>query len=119
MLSGLLLKESLADESVLDIVQITKTETWKIENPADFQPDIWTAISFQGEANRADETAEKLSVAIKPRWYANLSTVEYLYVIFSGKVFKYRRGDGKARNAAIRHGQTEGIPDRQLDWGEE
>ncbi len=119
MLSGLLLKESLADESVLNVVRITKTETWQIENPADFQPDTWTAISFQGEATRADETAGKLSIAMKPRWYANLSTAEYVYVIFSGKVFKYRRGDVETRNEAIRHGQKERIPDRQLTWGEE
>ena len=47
MLTGLLLQESLNDLNVLDRLRITKTETWDVANAADFQPTVWTAMSFE------------------------------------------------------------------------
>ena len=39
------LRESLKDEGVLDLVKVTKTEVWDVENAVDWQPKRWTAIS--------------------------------------------------------------------------
>lgn len=51
--SGLLLKESLAGPAAPDTLTITQTETWEIERPADWQPGVWAAITFEGpEAGR-------------------------------------------------------------------
>lgn len=116
--TGLLLKESLKDKSILDVIRVTKTETWDVDNAADFQPKIWTAIYFEGDENQADVIAEKLSQSLKPRWYVNISTENNVYVIFPNKVFKYTKGDKQRRAEAIKYGQSLGIPDRQLDWGE-
>jgi len=119
MFTALLLKESLEEEGVLDVIQITKTETWDVDSAADFQPKIWTAIYFEGDESQADVIAEKLSQALKPRgWYINISTKNDAYVIFPNKVFKYAQGDKQKRAEAIRHGQSLGIADSQLDWGE-
>jgi hypothetical protein len=38
MFTRLLLEESLKDKSILDVIQVTKTETWDVGNAADFQP---------------------------------------------------------------------------------
>ncbi len=116
--TGLLLKESLQDTSVLDGLRIARTETWRVENAADFQPEIWTAITVEGEADQADAVAGRLSRAMKPRWYANLTTAEHSLVIFKDRVFKYRRGDPEKRAEAQTYARSVGIPDHQLDWGE-
>jgi len=117
--AGLLLKESLKDLTILDLIQIAKTETWNVGNAADFQPEIWTAISFEGDASHSDFIAEKMSRSLKPSWYINFSTeANNVYVIFPKKVFKYIKGDEQAREDAIKYGRSLDIPEHQLDWKE-
>ena len=118
MLSGLLLKESLSDLSLLDSLQITRTETWQVSNAVPGQPSTWTAVSFAVDDAESDGLAEQMSLALKPMWYINGSTEEMVYVIFPGKVFKYRMGDALSRAAALEFGRSLGVPESQLDWGE-
>lgn len=119
-MNGLIIKESLADISVLELVRVTRTETWKVSNAAADQPAIWTAISFETEDSQAEAFAEKLSQALKMQgWYINASTAGHVYVIFSCKVFKYPRGDAARREEVKRYGRSAGVPESQLDWSEE
>ncbi|MCH7732723.1 MAG: hypothetical protein IIB44_09440 [Candidatus Marinimicrobia bacterium] len=118
MFTGLLLKESLKDESILEIIQITKTETWDVDNAADFQPKTWTAIYFEGDESQVAVITEKLSQALKPCWYANVSTENDEYVVFPNKVFTYTKGDKQKITEAVKYGQSLGIPNHQLDWFE-
>jgi hypothetical protein len=115
---GILLKESLKDESVLEILEIVKTETWNVKNTADYQPDVWTAVYFEGEAGKADETAERLSGALKSRWYINFSVNNKVYMMFPERVFKYKKGDKKEREKIKDYARSLNIPESQLDWTE-
>jgi len=118
MFKGLLLQESLTQLDVLNRFRVTKTETWNIQNPADYQPSVWTAISFEVEENQADLLVKALSESLKPRWFIDASTDTTVYVIFPGKVFKYPKGDGAQRELARQYGISLDIPERQLDWSE-
>lgn len=118
MFKGLLLRESLKDTGVLDLVQATKIEVWDVENAVDWQPKRWTAISFEGDDDRADQVAEAVSRAIKPAWYANFSTETHVYVVFEGRFFKYVRGDTQARAEVQAYAVSVGVPESQIDWGE-
>ena len=113
---GLLLKESLKDESVLELVTVTRTEVWDVKNAAEFQPKQWTAISFEGDRDKMDGVAEQFSCVLKPKWYLNMSDKKYEIVIFSEKIFKYFKKDTEKKNEAIQYGKTIGIPPHQLDW---
>jgi hypothetical protein len=119
MLQGLILKESLEDTGVLDLVHITRTETWQVSNATEHQPATWTALSFEADESQADSLAEQLSRSLKAQgWYVNASTTTHVYVIFPGKVFKYGKGDTAQRETAKRYGQSLNIPESQLDWSE-
>ena len=118
MFKGLLLRESLREETILDLVQVTKTEVWDVENAEAGQPGQWTAISFEGKSDRADEVAEAMSRAIKPAWYANFSTETDVYVILEDRVFKYVKGDVAVRAEVEAYAISVGIPESQVDWGE-
>jgi hypothetical protein len=119
MLTGLLLQESLDDLRVLDLLCVTKTETWQVGNAAEGQPSVWTALSFEAPVGQADAIAEALGGALKARgWYINASTETHVYVIFPRKVFRYVKGDSAQRAAAKAYGRLIGIPEGQLDWGE-
>jgi hypothetical protein len=115
---GLLLLESLKDEGTLDLVRVTKTEVWDVENAVGWQPKQWTAVSFEGESDRADEVAGAMSQTMKPAWYANFSTGTHVYVVFEGRVFKYVKRDARARAEAESYAISVGIPESQIDWGE-
>lgn len=120
--SGLLLKESLKDESILDLIKVTKTEIWdNVKNAEENQPKTWTAISFEfeGTEEETDIKAEMMSRALKRAWYLNFSGDEKIYVIFpDNKFYKYQKGDKEKRQEAINYGLMIGIPQSQLDWGE-
>jgi hypothetical protein len=116
---GLLLKESLRDEGILDMVRVTDEAVWDVAGRVEeWQPGRWTAVSFEGDDTRADELAERMSRAIKPKWYANLSTETHAYVVFADWVFKYVKGDSEARARAQEYAISVGVPQSQVDWGE-
>lgn len=115
MLSGLILKESLSDLSLLDVLQVTKTEIWQVSNAVSWQPSTWTAVSFEADEAQADQLAEQMSRALKPMWYINASTDELVYVVFQDRVFKYRKGDANQRAAVQAYGRQAGVPESQLD----
>jgi hypothetical protein len=118
-MKGLLLKESLADTNVLNLIHITRIESWQVTNAAPYQPDVWTALSFEADENQSDAIADKLSQALKPQgWYINASTETHVYLIFPNKVFKYLKGDSIAKGEASRYALSIGIPQDQLDWDE-
>lgn len=119
MFAGLLLKESLSDLGVLDRLTIIKTENWDVPHAAEFQPKVWTAISFEADDAAADSIAEELSRVLKaPGWYIDARLAEWVYVIFPRRVFKYRRGEQAGRAQAQEHALASGIPPGQIDWGD-
>jgi hypothetical protein len=118
MFKGLVLRESLKDQRLLKLAQLTGTEEWRPDNRVPFQPEVWTALYLEGVDTEVDEFARRLSIAIKRKWYANLDCGDFVYVVYSGRIFKYRRGDRDSRAAAQEYGRAVGIPESQLDWGE-
>ena len=112
---GLLLKESLNDLEVLKLVNIIKEEKWDIDNAADFQPNIWNAIEFNGQGD-VEEIAKKISKAMNPRWYVNINTDIEEFVIFPNKIFRYTKGDKMGKIKAQKYARSLNIPESQIDW---
>lgn len=80
-------------------------------------PERWTLLRF----TVADEDAQRLADALAGAldgfgWYADLGSGDETIVVFSGRVFRYARGDRSERAAAEEHGRAHGVPDVQLDW---
>jgi hypothetical protein len=40
-------------------------------------------------------------------------------VVFSGRIFRYRRGDRSERAKVEAYARSIGVPDEQLDWAEQ
>lgn len=119
MYHGLLLKEGLSNEAVLNDLVITKTEYWNVKNASADQPKQWAAISFEIDETKADTVALALSHSLKPKgWYLNMNSDDTVFVVFPEKIFKYSKGDSVKRAEAIEFGKTIEIPEKQLDWKE-
>ena len=117
--TGLLLKEGLQDETVLQRLVVTNTEIWDAENAEGDQPKQWTAIYFEVDEEKVDEIAKLLSKTLKPKgWYLNILGKDIVFVVLPNKVFKYKKGDTAKRIEAVEYGRMVGIPESQLDWQE-
>ena len=119
MLTGSLLKESLADLHILDRLHITHTETWNVSNASADQPNVWTALSFEADEAEADAVVEELSHTLKsPGWYIDAHLGDEVIVIFPNRIFRYQRGDQSSKADAQAYAKAIGIPPSQIDWGD-
>ena len=41
-----------------------------------------------------------------------------MFVVFSGRIFRYRRGDETERAKVADYARSVGVPEQQLDWAE-
>lgn len=69
MVRGTLIKESLSNESILDLITIKKVEIWKAENHTVNQPKYWTSIFFVPDS---EKFIDQLSESPKDKWYVDL-----------------------------------------------
>jgi hypothetical protein len=117
--SGPLPGESLRPDAVLDGIPLTVTKIYRaaLGNAAAGQPELWTVIEFEVPADRAPELAEALArLLLAGSWYCDFRSAVEVFVVFSGRVFRYRRGDRAGRARAEEYGRSVGVPEAQLDW---
>ena len=116
MYTGLLIKESLSDERILDYVEIKNVDIWVTNN----NPKYWTAVSF---VSNCIEFPEKLSKALREdsqiQWYVDFKTDNTKYIVLKDLVLKYEIGNCIEKESVIEKCIELGMPIEQLDWSEE
>jgi hypothetical protein len=119
--TGTLLAESLRTDAVLHGVHLTVRRVWR-SNAGDVsarQPLIWTFIEFEVPESSATLLADRLSAALASGpWYCDFRNGQETIVVFAGQVFRYARGDRRAREEAEAHARSAGVPEAQIDWPE-
>lgn len=120
--TGTLLGESIRLGAVLDAVPLTVTKVYReaAGTVEAGQPELWTFIEFTVPGERAAELAESLSRVLieEGGWYCDFRSRDEIYVVFFGRIFRYRPGDRAERDKAEQHGRSMGIPESNLDWPE-
>lgn len=116
MYKGTLIKESLEDECILDSISIEGVELWRAARRVSWQPVWWTAVFFKSEQ---EDLPERLSQALKPKWYVDINTDNEKLIVIKDKVMRYASGDKKRRREAMAYCEAAGVPASQLDWPEE
>ena len=84
------------------------------------QPITWTFIEFAVDDQNLADLVEGISRSLDPvgGWYCDFRTPEETFVVFAGRVFRYIRGDLKARAEIEAYALSLGVPEAQLDWPE-
>jgi hypothetical protein len=83
------------------------------------QPAHWTLIDFEAPNIRAGALAEACAATLdQPGWYVDFHTATQQYVVFSGRIFRYPRGDASGRAEAETYALGLGVPAAQVDWPE-
>jgi hypothetical protein len=120
--SGTLIGESLRVGAQVDGLTVHRVERVDAgdlspEQRAAGFPEQWTLLYFDVADEDAGRLAEALAGALaEPGWYADFHTERESFVVFSGSVFRYPRGDAAGRAQAQAHGRDRGVPEAQLDW---
>ena len=120
MVEGTLIAESMRVGAELEGVRLVVRKIRRSPQgdvPAG-QPDLWTLIEFEAEERSAGLLAYALAGVLDTDngWYADFRTPAETFVIYSGRVFRYPRGDSQGRAEAEAYGRSVCVPDSELDW---
>jgi hypothetical protein len=75
-----------------------------------------TFIHFTAPSESADALATALSTTLdEPGWYCDFRTERETFVVFSGRVFSYQRGDRNRRAEAEAYARSKGVPEGQIE----
>ena len=122
MVNGYVLVEGMRVGARLENLplQLRKIERYRVPAAASQQPDVWTTVEFEFVDGDADAVAAALAEVLLKEggWYTNFTLGDDVVVIFAGRIFRYRRGDGTSRAEAAAYGRSAGVPEAQLDWAE-
>jgi Lon protease-like protein len=122
VISGTLVSESLkvgAEISGVAGITLIGMRRIAIANASPNQPLRWTMIDFEAPDDQADALAAAFTEALdQPGWYVDFHTATDQYVVFSGRIFKYARGDAPGRAEAQAYALKLGVPEAQIDWPE-
>jgi hypothetical protein len=105
---GAVVEESLADNRIINSLEITKVTVTEEDNPAE-RWHIYKVLVTKDDI-------ERLSQDIKPGWYMHFWQGREVIAIFSGIQFEFNYDDKASWQPAIDHGLSVGIPLEQLDF---
>ena len=123
MIRGTLIAESLRLNESLDRVPLAVSKITRVgplENLRPDQPTVWTFVEFTADDGHASDLAQSLAQVLDAAlgWYCDFRSDEETFVVFSQRVFRYRRGDPEGRAVAAEYARKVGVPDSQIDWPE-
>ena len=111
MFEGAIIKETLADELLLDFLTIDKVEIWKTSDTIKY----WTMIFFHSDTK---DLPDRLSRVIIEDWFADMKAEDFKYIIFKDTVLKYRIGSQEEKEQVLDYMRAKGIPEKQFGWSE-
>lgn len=117
MYEGVLIKESIVDENILDLLEIKKVEMWKTGG----NPKYWTVLFF---SSKHSDFPEEISKVMKSgdtpneNWFVDFKADHIKYIVFKDLILKYRIGNQEEKQLVCERCREQGIPDDQMNWSE-
>lgn len=116
LFEGILIKESVADDAILDFLHVHKIELWN----AGGKPKYWTALFFTSAAADFPEQVSKvmLSDSGSGSWFVDFKAGQVKYIVFKDKILKYKIGNPWEKEYVCNECRKMGILDEQMNWPE-
>lgn len=114
---GIIIKESLERDEILDVVSMNKVEIWN----AGGEPKYWTAIYF---TSVRPDFPELLSKALSggtnngEAWFADFKSGNIKYIVFKGVALHYEIGNLPDKKRVCRECEKRGVAREQMNWPE-
>ncbi len=114
---GILIKESIANDSIIDCLSIHKIELWN----AGGKPKYWTVLFFTSDKKDFPEQISKVMVSNPDNggnWFVDFKSGNEKYVVFKDKILKYQIGNQAEKDLICSECRKMGILDKQMNWPE-
>ena len=117
MYEGILIKESVTDDAIIDLIHVHKVELWD----AGGKPKYWTALFFTCDRKDFPEQISKVMVSNPDNggnWFVDFKSGNEKYVVFKDKILKYQIGNQAEKEFVCSECRKMGILDEQMNWPE-
>ena len=114
---GALIKESIDDDSLLDLLHVHKIELWNTGG----KPKYWTVLFFTSDHPDFPAQAARVMIADPARggnWYVDFKAGNQKYLVFKGKILKYEIGNPAEKETIRAECRRMGISDVEMNWAE-
>lgn len=114
---GVLIKESVADDAVIDLLNVHRLELWDTGG----KPKYWTALFFTSDAPDLPERMARVMNADSGsggKWFVDFQTDRVKYIVLKDRILKYRIGNRAEKALVCAECRKMGIPDGEMNWPE-
>lgn len=114
---GILIKESVTDDSIIDCLNIHKIELWNTGG----KPKYWTALFFTSDRKDFPEQVSKVMLSDSgagENWFVDFKTECHKYIVFKERILKYQIGNQAEKEYVCSECRKLGIVDEQMNWSE-
>lgn len=114
---GVLIKESIDGEDIIDFLNIHKIELWNTGGT----PKYWTVLFFTSARKDLPELFSKVmrtDEAGGGNWFVDFKRGNEKYVVFKNKILKYWIGNQEEKNEVCEECRKLGISDEEMNWPE-
>lgn len=114
---GILIKESVTDDAVIDLLHVHKIELWNTGG----RPKYWTALFFTCDRRDFPERISKVMMSDPENggnWFVDFKSGNEKYIVFKDKILKYQIGNRAEKDFVCSECRKMGILDEQMNWPE-
>lgn len=114
---GILIKESITDDCVIDLLNIHKIELWDTGG----KPKYWTVLFFTSDRIDFPEQMAKVMISDPDNdvnWFVDFKSGNEKYVVFKNRILKYQIGNLAEKDQVCAQCREMGISDDQMQWPE-
>ena len=111
---GVLIKESVEDDSIIDYLSVNKIELWNTGG----KPKYWTVLFFTSSKENLPELFSKVMISEEENWFVDFKAGNQKYIVFKNKVLQYTIGNQEQKEKVCDECRKKGIPNEQMQWSE-
>ncbi len=114
---GVLIKESIVDDRIIDYLNIHKIELWN----TDGKPKYWTVLFFTCDRRDFPEQISKVmrsDPATNENWFVDFKAGNEKYIVLKDRILKYQIGNRTEKEAVCNECRKLGISNEQMNWPE-
>lgn len=114
---GILIKESITDDRIIDLLNVHKVELWNTGG----KPRYWTALFFTSDKKDLPEQLSRVMLSDPQNggnWFVDFKAGNEKYIVFKDKILKYRIGSEEEKERVCAECRKMGITDGQMKWEE-
>lgn len=114
---GTLIKESIADDNVIDYLHVHKLELWNTGG----KPKYWTVLHFTSDRTDLPEQFARVMISDPDNggnWFVDFKAGNEKFIVFKDKILQYQIGNQQQKDSVCRECRKMGILEEQMNWSE-